>query len=234
MYHFIKNTTQAVIDLFYPNICNGCHLELVGNESLICTSCLLVLPKTKFHLLINNPVEQKLTGRIDFNNATAMYYFNKGGTIQHIMHALKYKGLTDLGILLGKLFAKEISEFSWLKDIDIILPIPLAKQKMHKRGYNQSAYIAIGMNEILHTTVDTQSVVRKKNTQTQTQMNRLERMKNMENAFEVVNASALENKHVLIIDDVITSGATIESFALAIQSVTGIRISIATLCYATE
>lgn len=234
MFHFIKNTSQAIIDLFYPNICNGCHLELVGNESLICTSCLHILPKAKFHLLINNPVEQKLTGRIEFNNATSMYYFNKGGTIQHIMHALKYKGHTDIGVLLGQLFAKEISSFSWVKDIDIILPIPLSKQKLHKRGYNQCDFIAAGMNDILNITIDTQSVIRKKNTQTQTQMNRLERMKNMEDAFEVVNIPALENKHVLILDDVITSGATIESFALALQSIKGIRLSIATLCYATE
>lgn len=234
MYHFIKNTSLAVVELFYPNVCNGCHIELVGNESLICTSCLLVLPQTKFHLIINNPVEQKLTGRIEFNNATAMYYFNKGGTIQHIMHALKYQGLTDIGIMLGKIFAKEISAFSWVKDIDTILPIPLAIQKLRKRGYNQCEYIAAGMNEILKITIDTQSVIRKKNTQTQTQMNRLERMKNMQNAFEVLNTSALENKHVLILDDVITSGATIESFANAIQSIKGIRISIATLCYATE
>jgi ComF family protein len=233
----MKNLLQIpsqLFHLFYPHVCESCGEELVGNEKIICIACWKDLPKTKFHLQVNNQLEQKFWGRIHVQCATSMYFFNKDSRIQHVLHALKYRNNTDLGIELGRRFGRELEKCNWIEEIDVIIPIPLSKQKEKLRGYNQSEFIAKGMSEILNIEVNTQAVARIKHTDTQTKKSRTERLENMQAAFEVMDSKYLENKHILLVDDVITTGATLESCAETILKVNKTKLSIATLAYAIE
>ena len=229
---YLNQLQKDVLHLFYPNQCEACGQELVGNERLICVSCWKDLPETKFHLQINNPMEQKFWGRISIEYGASMYYFNKDARIQEILHALKYRKNTEIGEELGRRFAKEIEGCGWVKDIDMIIPVPLSAQKLRKRGYNQSEFIAKGMADVLNIEVNTTALVRYKNTETQTKKSRSERLQNMEGAFDIVDAHLLNQKHILILDDVVTTGATMESCALALLTLPGVKVSVAALAFA--
>ena len=222
------------MNLIYPSNCEACGDELLGNEKIICVSCWHLMPRTMYHLQANNPVVQKFTGRIPVQFGTSMYYFNKDTRVQHVLHALKYKNKKEVGIQLGQRVGNELINSPPVKDIDLIIPIPLSKQKLRKRGYNQSDCIASGMSERLHIPIDTTSVIRRKNTQSQTTMTVGERIDNVKNAFEVIQVNALVKKHILLLDDVLTTGATLESCAKEILKLPGTRISILTLACAIE
>ncbi len=230
----LLHLSKQLFHLFYPNVCEACGEELVGNEHIICITCWKDLPETMFHLQINNPLEQKFFGRIPLEYGTAMYYFNKDSRIQDVLHALKYRNNIDVGIELGRRFGRAIESCTWLKDIDMMIPIPLSNQKMKVRGYNQSEYIAIGLSEIVNIPLNTTAVLRVKNTETQTRKSRSERLENMQSAFEIKDENELEGKHVLLVDDVITTGATLESCAMRILNIKSTKISIVTLAYAIE
>lgn len=230
----LLNLSKQLFHLFYPNVCEACGEELVGNENIICIACWKDLPETMFHLQVNNPLEQKFFGRIPLEYGSSMYYFNKDSRIQDVLHALKYRNNIDVGIELGRRFGRVIESCTWLKDIDVIIPIPLSNQKMKARGYNQSEYIALGLSEILNIPLNTTSVIRTKHTETQTRKSRAERLENMHSAFEIQNEKDLEGKHVLLVDDVITTGATLESCALRILKEKNTKISIVTLAFAIE
>lgn len=234
MASYLKQIKDDILHLLFPHVCEACGLELLGNERILCVSCWKDLPETKFHLQVNNPMEQKFFGRIPFEYGTAMYYFNKDSRIQEALHALKYRGNTEVGEELGRRFGREIESCTWVKDIDIILPVPLSEQKLKKRGYNQSECIAKGLASMLGKEIDAFSLVRKKNTETQTHKSRSERLQNMQNAFEVANTEALSHKHILLIDDVITTGATMESCALTLLALPGVKVSVASLAYAID
>lgn len=234
MIQYIKQVQQDILHLFFPHVCEACGAELLGNERILCVGCWKDLPETKFHLQVNNPMEQKFYGRIPFEYGTAMYYFNKDSRIQEALHALKYRGNTEVGEELGRRFARELEPCTWIKDVDVIMPVPLSVQKMKKRGYNQSEFIAKGMVDVLHIDLDTQSLVRTKNTETQTHKTRAERLQNMQHAFEVVNPDTIKHKHILILDDVITTGATMESCALTLLALPGVKVSVASLAYAID
>lgn len=234
MIRYIKQVQQDILHLFFPHVCEACGAELLGNERILCISCWKDLPETNFHLQVNNPMEQKFYGRIPFEYGTAMYYFNKDSRIQEALHALKYRGNTEVGEELGRRFARELESCTWIKDIDVIMPVPLSVQKKKKRGYNQSEFIAKGMVDVLQVDLDTQSLVRTKNTETQTHKTRAERLQNMQHAFEVVNPDAIKHKHILILDDVITTGATMESCALTLLALPGVKVSVASLAYAID
>ncbi|MBK7762364.1 MAG: ComF family protein [Bacteroidetes bacterium] len=226
--------SKDILHLFYPNVCVACHNELVGNEQTICTLCWHRLPLTHFHLQKNNPVEQRFFGRADIQHASSMYYFHKDSPLQSILHALKYKGNKKVGTILGKRCGQIASSFSWIKDIDVIIPIPLSKQKYKQRGYNQSEFLAQGFAEEIPIPLDTTSVIRAKNTISQTTLSITERMQNMKDAFTVIHPNELINKHILLIDDVMTTGATLEACAKAILQAQASKVSILTLAYAIE
>lgn len=226
--------TTPLVRLFYPHLCEACGEELVGNEHLLCISCWSKLPETKFHLQANNPVEQRFWGRFPLEYAGAMYYFHKDTRLQEALHALKYRGVTDLGVEMGRRFGREIEACSWVKDIDLLLPVPLSERKRRQRGFNQSDFIAKGLGDILHLPVDTQSLRRVKHTESQTHKSRIERLENMERAFSLKDPEALSGRHVCLVDDVITTGATLEACALALQQQGRVRISILALAYAIE
>jgi ComF family protein len=206
----------------------------VRHEKIICLSCWETLPKTNFHLREKNPVAQKFWGKINIQHATSFYYFNKEGRLQQILHALKYRKQFDVGILLGQKMGVDLLYADWIKNIDLIIPIPLSKEKMRTRGYNQSESIALGLSAVLNIPVQINPVLRVKNTASQTNKNIAERMENVKDAFAVQDAEKLKNKHVLLIDDVLTTGATLEACARELLTIENCKISIATIAYAMD
>ncbi len=219
--------------LFYPKYCSSCGNALVKSEDVLCLKCIENLPKTNFHLQKNNPVEEKLMGRVHFECATAFCFFKKEGSVQHLIHELKYKNNKQIGQKLGFLMGCDIIKNETFKSIDLIVPIPIHPKKQQKRGYNQSEQIGLGLQKAMNKPLDSSSFVRISQTETQTKKSRYERWKNVEEIFKVVAPEKLQNKHILLIDDVITTGATLESAANCLLQITGTKISIACLASAT-
>jgi ComF family protein len=221
-----------LLNLFFPNICQACGQPLLQQEKVICFSCLYKLPKTGFHLHADNPVSRVFWGRVDLNAATSFLFFSKGGKVQHLIHSLKYKGNRETGLYLGKLFGEDLIKSELFNSVDLVIPVPLHPKKRHKRGFNQSKCIADGISKAMKTTVVTNKLIRTIHTSTQTKKSRESRWDNVKNAFEVYGASTLENQHILLVDDVLTTGATLESCARKLLEIPGVRVSVATLAYA--
>lgn len=192
----------------------------------------MALPKTNFHTEANNPVARSFWGRAPIEQAAAYYYFKKGSGVQNILHNLKYKGQTKLGESIGYMYGAELKQSPHFAGVDVVLPVPLHKKKQRKRGYNQSEHFARGLAQSLGAKLDTTSLLKTTHTDSQTKKNRLERVDNVANVFTVAAPQQLAGKHVLLVDDVITTGATIEACALQLAGVTGIRISVAGIAYA--
>lgn len=225
----LKEFTSGLIHLLYPQLCEGCSRSLLAAEQVLCTGCLLQLSKTEYHDIADNDTALRLAGRIPFQHATSFAWFTDGGLLQHLMHGLKYAGKKNIGIFLGSQFGTELVACSWGSIIDAIIPVPLAPGKEASRGYNQSALIAQGISAQLHIPVLTKQLLRTRNTESQTQKSRSERIENMKDAFSVSDAASLQQKHVLLVDDVLTTGATLEACALALAHTPGITISIASI-----
>ena len=219
------------IRLLFPETCVTCGVSLFFNEKSICTFCLQQLPKTNFHKLYDNPVKKVFEGRVIVEKAFSYLFFKKGSKTQQILHQLKYKNKEILGIELGMMYGKDLIS-DGKNNFDLILPVPLHPTKMAKRGYNQSAAFARGMANTLSINMDEKNVIRIKNTETQTKKSRLERWLNVSEVFKVNNPTKLQNKHVLIVDDVITTGATIEAMAKTLHAAGCSKISIASIACA--
>jgi len=223
--------TQYLIDffnLFFPDLCVVCNTHLVNQESLICTRCLYNLPKTNYHKEINNPVAQIFWGRCKIEYATGYFFFHKGSIYQNMMHKFKYHGNKEIGYVLGVAFGNQIKK-SVFSEIDVIIPVPLHKSKLKKRGYNQSEWLGKGLSEALNKPQDITSLVRSVATQTQTRKSRFDRWKNVENIFVISDKKAIQGKHVLLVDDIITTGATLEACINAVLEIEGTKVSIAAL-----
>lgn len=232
--NYLGELVSDVIGLIFPKTCEACGTELLGNEEIICITCKHALPKTFFYKHKDNAASQKFDGRVCVENVVSMYYFNKETRMQELLHALKYKNKLQVGLELGRLFAIEIKSCHWLSTVDCIIPIPLSNKKLKLRGYNQSELIAKGIAMELELPLNTDSVIRRKHTKSQTTMTIAERVENVRGAFEVINASSLSGKHILLVDDVLTTGATLESCAQEILKIQNTKISILTLAYAIE
>lgn len=222
---------EDFVGLFFPKVCPACGFNLFRNEKCICTRCLYHLPKTNFEKIKDNPVAMIFWGRVQIELATSFFYFNKGSKFRKLVHKLKYKGATDIGFELGCQFGLRLAE-SDFNTIDVIIPVPLHPEKFKKRGYNQSEYIASGIAHVLKKELNTSALVRTLSSSTQTRKTRFERWQNVENIFEVQKPNELINKHVLIVDDVITTGSTLEACAIAIKKINNTKVSIATLATA--
>ncbi|MGN6568555.1 MAG: ComF family protein [Flavipsychrobacter sp.] len=225
----LKEFTSGLIHLLYPQLCEGCSRSLLASEQVLCANCLLQLPMTEYHDVADNDTALRLAGRIPFRHATSFAWFTDEGLLQHLMHGLKYAGKKDIGIFLGNQFGSELAACSWGSNIDAIIPVPLAPEKEAFRGYNQSTLIARGISSGLHVPVLDKQLIRIRNTESQTQKNRSERIENMKDAFSVCDTASLQQKHILLIDDVLTTGATLEACALALAHVSGIKVSIASI-----
>jgi ComF family protein len=220
------------LSLLYPDLCVVCSENLQGHEAHVCSSCLNSLPKTNFHQVPNNLLEQRLWGKVNFHRATAFFYFHKGSPFQKILHSLKYKGKKEVGETLGKHAAVELSTSEEFTSIDMIIPVPLHPNRIKTRGYNQSEWIAKGISEILDKPLDN-SLIRTKDTKSQTRKSVYDRYKNTDGIFHLTNSDSLVNKHILLVDDVMTTGATFEACIQALSHVEGIKISAFALAMAT-
>lgn len=222
------------LSLFFPNYCCACNTSLGRNERVICTSCLDKLPQTHFHLYAENPIAKLFWGKVQLHAAAALYYFHKGNKVQHLVHQLKYKGKKEVGIYLGEIYGKILAQNPSFSMVDIIIPVPLHQKKLKKRGYNQSEMFGIGLSKGMQKPMKTDVLYRTSFTETQTKKSREERWKNVETVFAVHQAEAYAGKHFLLVDDVITTGATMEACIHALEAVPNVKISIAAIAAATE
>jgi ComF family protein len=226
---YIKGLEQ----IFFPNVCASCLRNMAKNEEVICTVCEWKLPYTKFHLIEENTIEKRFWGRVPIERASSFLFFQKGSATQKLISLLKYQNRQDVGKKLGKLYAQQLlNDNAALLNIDVIVPVPLHIDKQKMRGYNQSDSIAFAMGEVLKVPVLNNSVVRIKNNITQTGKSRKDRWENVEKIFEVKFTDKIKGKHILLIDDVVTTGATIEACAAEILSVPNTKVSILTLACA--
>jgi ComF family protein len=223
---------EDFVSLLFPSLCASCDKNLYRNEALICTQCLYDLPKTNHHFLKDNPVSMLFWGRVNIESAAAYYFFEKGSRFRRLIHKMKYRGQKEIGYELGKIYGSELSASKLFNKAELIIPVPLHPRKERKRGYNQSEWIAKGIAESMGKTLDTHSVVRAVDTESQTRKGRYERWKNVENIFVTISPDKLENKYILIVDDVITTGSTFEACAHAILKIDGTKVSCAALAMA--
>lgn len=220
------------LSLFYPRLCAGCHTALVRGEEEICLNCLSDLPKTGFEKITDNPVAQLFWGRVEINLATSFCRFDKGGVVQHFLHQLKYKGSKEVGEKLGKLLGSDLSRCDPYREIELLVPVPLHPKREHRRGYNQSAEIGKGMSAAMGKPLMTGNLIRNHYSTTQTNKGRFERWENVKELFSIRKPELLEGKHLLLIDDVVTTGSTLEACAQVLLKVSGTKVSIATIAYA--
>jgi ComF family protein len=223
---------KEFLQYFFPNNCPGCHQPFLTGESMICFACRASLPKTGYHHLKDNPVAKTFWGKVNVYAATAVFYFDKGETLQKLLHQLKYKGNKEVGIAMGKWMAEELQESEDFKNVECVIPVPLHKNKLRMRGYNQSEMIAQGIAEKWNIALQKDLLIRKKNTETQTRKNRFDRFKNVDNVFDIENKQAYENKHILLVDDVITTGSTIAACVEKFETIRACKISVAAVACA--
>jgi Predicted amidophosphoribosyltransferases len=219
-------------ELLYPRLCVVCGDRLIDQEKWICLNCLHHIPRTNFHLQSDNPVSRLFYGRVNIDYATSFFYFNKGSKYQTLLHDLKYKGMKELGEEIGKHFAIDLLSSPAFNSVDIVCPVPLHPSKEKKRGYNQSWWIASGIAKQMNKELSENNLFRNTATETQTRKSRFDRYLNVDGIFDLKNPEAFAGKHILLIDDVVTTGATLEACASAILSKTNSKVSIATLATA--
>lgn len=228
----IHSIFHDLIQLVFPENCLVCNESLIEGESIICLSCLYKLPKTNHHLNAENETAKRFWGKVRIENTIAFYEFQKGNSIQKLLHALKYKGEQEVGKVFGIQIAQVLQENQCLKDIDIIIPVPLHAKRLKKRGYNQSECFANGLSQILNKEVNTTSLFRAIENPTQTKKAVYERWENTQGIFELAEMDSLTNKHILLVDDVITTGSTLEACAQVLLQAKGSKVSILTIAEA--
>ncbi|WP_256010844.1 ComF family protein [Desertivirga xinjiangensis] len=219
------------VSLFFPEVCAGCGASLVSQESVLCSGCIFHLPYTNFHLDKSNRVARQFWGRVTFRQCSAYLYFSKGSKVQNLMHQLKYNNRPEVGFKLGDMYGKDLKEASGFEKPDLIIPVPLHPARQRKRGYNQSDYFAEGLSKQLACPFNNRSLKRGHFTESQTRKSRFVRYENMKDVFMVNEPELLKDKHILLVDDIITTGATIESCANALLTISNTKISIASIAF---
>ena len=223
---------NSLLDFIFPKFCVTCENRLVTQEKFLCIDCWHDLPVTNFHFSSENKVAQLFWGRVKIENATSFFTYNKGSNYRHLIHFIKYKGLKELGFETGRKFGISLSDSPGFNSVDIVVPVPLHPKKQKLRGYNQSEWIASGISESMGKTVSFHNLRRNLHTSTQTRKNRYERWENVDNIFEVSRPEEFAGKHILLIDDVVTTGSTLESCAYQLLQSENVKVSIATLAFA--
>jgi ComF family protein len=230
----MNELVNGLSHLVYPRLCEGCSKPLLPEEDTLCLNCnVYYLPRTAYHHIPENETFMRFAGRVPLVKGTSLAYFTSEGLLQHLLHGLKYDEKKYIGHYLGRQLGYDLQQLNWAAGIDAIIPIPLHTDKEKLRGYNQTQLITEGLEDALHIPVITSHLYRTRNTETQTQKTREERISNMQGAFAVKQPETLAGKHILLIDDVLTTGATLEAAALALLQVNGVKISVATIGIAT-
>lgn len=229
----LREIKESVLHLLFPHVCTGCGSDLLSKDSVLCMRCVEAMPETQFELHANNPAEKTFWGRLPVAAASAQFYFTKESLMQHLMHQLKYKGNKELGVQLGRIMGEQLRK-SGRFTVDALIPLPLFPDKERRRGYNQATVLCQGIAETMQVPVLNNIITRPQHTETQTKKGRIERWKNMEGKFVLINKTAIENKHILLVDDVVTTGATLEACGNELLQAESVKLSIATLCIASH
>jgi ComF family protein len=202
---------QDFIYLFFPRHCLACGDSLVRGEEAICTHCMLEMPQTDYHKDPGNPLQKRISYRIPVKYAIALYKFSKSGRVQNLLHQLKYKNHPEIGTVLGRVYADKMIETGLNHAFEVIIPVPLHPSRRRKRGYNQSAKFAEGLSEKLNIPFNDDLVFRRLSTETQTRKTKLNRWENMSGIFDISAPEAVQGKKILLVDDVVTTGSTLEA-----------------------
>ena len=231
---YIYNLWDDFISLLFPRLCYACGNHLLRNENLICTECYVVIPRTNYHIEKENPVARLFWGRCLIEKAAAFSFYNKGSRIRNLIHNLKYKGIKEVGYELGRIYGLSLKSSGFTADVDQIIPVPLHLSKKRIRGFNQSDIISMGIADVTGLPVDTVSLARIKVSATQTKRSRYDRWTNVEDIFHVTDPEIIKGRHILLVDDVITTGSTIESCANELLKVEGVKVSVVALAFAVN
>ena len=223
---------KSLLHLFFPPVCAGCKTVLVANENVICTKCRHEIPLTQHHLNSENEAIKKFYGRIPVEHVSALVYFHKKGIVQELIHCLKYRGQEDIGTVLGEWYAEELISSQLLQTVDTIIPVPLHPKKLRERGYNQVTEFGNALSKKLEIPLNNSILFRQVYSKTQSQKNRLGRTEGIDTIFDVTFNEKDRNQHFLLIDDVITTGATLEVCAKALLKIPGAKISIVCMAMA--
>ncbi len=223
---------ESIINLFFPKVCSGCSSFLLSNENVICTVCRHNIPLTNHHLNPENDAFKKFYGRIPVVHTSALFYFHKKGIVQELIHNLKYKGHEEIGTILGEWYAEDLKTIDLLQSVDEIIPVPLHRRKLKERGYNQVTAFGKALSSGLNIDYNDSILVRNVYSKTQSKKNLLGRTEGIESTFDVSFTEKNHNKHFLLIDDVITTGATLEACSRALLKIPGAKISIVCMAMA--
>ena len=229
---YLYDLWEDFISLLFPRLCYACGNHLTRNESLICTECYILIPRTNYHLQPDNPVEKLFWGRCKIEKAAAFSIYNRGSRIRNLIHNLKYRGIKDIGYELGRIYGLSLKESGFADDMDVIVPVPLHASKKRVRGFNQSEVISTGISESTGLPVDSVTLARTSASATQTKKSRYDRWTNVEGIFSLSSMENIKGKHVLLVDDVITTGSTIESCVTELLKTEGVRVSVVALAMA--
>lgn len=230
----IKDIADDFLSLFLPRLCLGCRSHLVRGENVLCTECLLSMARTDFHNRRDNMLEQAFWGRCRIERAAAFSVYNRGSCIRKLIHALKYDGRKDIGRMFGELYGSILTEAGFMNDIDIIVPVPLSAERQRQRGFNQSECFAQGLSASSRAPVRSDILLRTGRSESQTRRGRYERWENVDGLFSVRKPSLITGKHILVADDVITTGSTMEACVNALHEAGGDRVSVVAMAAAQK
>ena len=229
------NWITRILDFISPRLCVVCGQRLAPTERSLCSVCLFHLPRTNFQQKpLDNPMAQLFWKLAPIQKAAALFYYHPHSETAQLVYRLKYNNRPDIGEDMGRVMANELQAADFFSDIDVLLPVPLANKRLRQRGYNQSEQLAIGIRDITHLPIVNKALRRKHFQQSQTMLNRWQRQENVTDTFHLVDDSLLHNKHVLLIDDICTTGATLIACANVLKDIEDIRISVLTLGFTKD
>lgn len=228
----LVDVSEPFLSFLFPRLCVSCQIDFSQKDEELCISCDLKMPKTDFHLRKDNPFTERLRGRFPFYNGAAYFFFKKGGHAQDLIHAIKYEDRPNAAMIIGEKFGQRLSSSPYFKDVEVVVPVPMHPVKQRIRGYNQAAMFGLGLSNQMSVPMMEHGLIKKRQTTSQTR--RKGRFSRWENVVEVFDISAtakksLGGKHILLVDDVLTTGATIEACAEQLLKVEGIKLSVATM-----
>jgi ComF family protein len=230
----LTEAARSFLHIFFPHCCAGCGDDILSHEQLLCLSCIGRLPLTNFHHYADNPIQHIFRGRLPLIHATSYVYFTKDSLLQHLMHQFKYNNRQQIGIWFGRRIGEALAASPCFIMPDALIPVPLFSARERKRGYNQAHILCTGMAESMGIPIWNNIVIRATSTATQTHKNRIQRWQNMEGRFHLQDAAAIRGRHLLLVDDVITTGATLEVCGQALLSAGNVQLSIATMGFASR